>query len=197
MKLKIVVIYVLLFSGCSPEMTQAPSRIASSSNEMKQVPPQIVSSSNEMPKAPPQIDSPSKSWIEKVKLGNQEKRKKALAALENADSLEDFLDVERSNWMLGPESIDNKFISEKRREWYVKNHSDLSPEIREVIIAGKWVIGMKRNDLLASFGVPYKINRTVTSNVINEQWIYDYDIRVPRKTTYFYFVNDVLTSWQD
>ena len=57
---------------------------------------------------------------------------------------------------------------------------------------------MKRNDLLASLGIPEKINRTVTSNVVHEQWIYGYDIRVPRETTiYFYFVNDVLTSWQD
>jgi hypothetical protein len=140
----------------------------------------------------------SPSWIEKAKLEDQEKRKQAINALENADSLEDFLDVERSNWMLGPESIDNKFISEKRRKWYVNNNSDLSPEIKETILAGKWKIGMKRNDLLASLGIPEKINRTVTSNVIHEQWIYGYDLRVPRETTiYFYFVNDVLTSWQD
>jgi hypothetical protein len=183
MKLKTIVIYILLLAGCSPEITQAP--------------PQITSSSNEMTQARPQIAPSSKSWIEKAKLENQEKRKQALVALENADSLEDFLDVERSNWMLGPESIDDNFISEKRREWYVKNHSDLSPEIRKVIIAGNWIIGMKQDDLLASLGVPYKINRTVTSNVVHEQWIYDYDIRIPRKTTYFYFVNDVLTSWQD
>jgi hypothetical protein len=159
-----------LFTGCSPELEKY---------------------------SPPPIDSSSNSLYEKIKAKDIEEQKQALIALENADSLEDFLDVERSSWTLGTEHLNINIISEKRRKWYVSNNTNLSTEIKGIILAGKWKIGMKRNDLLASLGVPYSINRTVTSNIVHEQWVYDYDIRIPRRTTYLYFVNDVLTSWQD
>lgn len=52
-------------------------------------------------------------------------------------------------------------------------------------------IGMSKAQVIAStWGRPSSINRTVTANVVNEQWVYG-------EGNYLYFVNGILTSYQD
>lgn len=51
-------------------------------------------------------------------------------------------------------------------------------------------IGMTKNDAEISMGKPQKINRTVTSTITYEQWVYGNQV-------YLYFENGLLTAWQD
>ena len=140
----------------------------------------------------------SESIIEREKAKTQVDLDKTLISLDQADSLNDFLEIQRDNWKLGLLSLEPNFISEKRRQWYVDNRNDLSVEMKEIVLSGKWRIGMTRNDLYASIGIPKDINRSVYTFGVHEQWFYNYDIRVPRTTDiYFYFEDGILTSWQD
>lgn len=77
----------------------------------------------------------SESFVERARLEKQEERKLSIAALEEADCLEDFWEVQKNNWKLGPESLDVNYISGKRRQWYVNNQTDLSPKITETNLA--------------------------------------------------------------
>lgn len=76
--------------------------------------------------------------------------------------------------------------------------SDPAPRIakwgKRVLTAikeNKVFIGMSKEQVRASWGVPDDINRTVGPWGIHEQWIYG------NNGTYLYFENDKLTSWQD
>ena len=57
---------------------------------------------------------------------------------------------------------------------------------------GNLWIGMTDDQATASQGRPQKINRSVSANGTREQWVYEYGGR-----RYLYFLNGVLTSWQD
>jgi len=61
-------------------------------------------------------------------------------------------------------------------------------------MSGKILLGMTKSMVIASFGYPDDINRTVTINGTHEQWIYGEDIRFMK---FLYLDNGILTSWQD
>jgi hypothetical protein len=62
-------------------------------------------------------------------------------------------------------------------------------EIAQKIISRKIWIGMTSKMAVLSIGSPEKINRTVTGNGTNEQWVYG--------SRYLYFDNGILTAYQD
>lgn len=78
------------------------------------------------------------------------------------------------------------------RELYVENHPDLEPRIEDAILRGAAVIGMTEEQVIASLGRPYEINRTVGEWGVHEQWIYS-----RYYGPYLYFEDGILTSWQD
>jgi hypothetical protein len=57
-----------------------------------------------------------------------------------------------------------------------------------LILQGKVVIGMTKEMAIFSWGKPEKTNSTITSNSVNEQWVYD--------GHYLYFKNGRLTAIQ-
>ncbi len=59
------------------------------------------------------------------------------------------------------------------------------------ILYGMIWLGMTDEMARLSKGSPTKINRTVGSWGVHEQWVYD------NQDTYLYFENGILTSWQD
>ncbi len=61
--------------------------------------------------------------------------------------------------------------------------------IAKKIIDGEIWLGMTKDMTIESWGEPDKINRTVNSISVNEQWIYG--------NKYLYFENGKLVSWQD
>lgn len=79
---------------------------------------------------------------------------------------------------------------EKRRQIFVQNHPNLSSQDRKDILAGNIRIGMTREMVIASWGEPKDINRTVGTYGVHEQFIY-------YSGTYVYIQNGKLTSWQD
>ena len=64
-----------------------------------------------------------------------------------------------------------------------------SREIAEVISKKQVRIGMTTDQVRAAWGRPERVNRTVGSYGVHEQWVYGY--------TYLYFEDGVMTSFQD
>lgn len=84
-------------------------------------------------------------------------------------------------------------VAEKRRREYLRKHPNIQAEYRVAIEAGNIIIGMNKEMVIASIGMPKDINRTVMKNSIHEQWVYG---RL-RSTKYLYFENGRLTAYQD
>ena len=72
-----------------------------------------------------------------------------------------------------------------------------SAEDCKQVVDGYIWIGMTSDMARKSWGTPSTINRTVSDYSVREQWVYRSDHRPVVKTTYLYFVDGVLTSWQD
>lgn len=77
---------------------------------------------------------------------------------------------------------------------YVESHPNLDSQIKKCILNNEVKLGMIREQVLASWGKPDDINRSVGSWGIHEQWIYQ---RGDYSAQYLYFENGILTSWQD
>ncbi|MCF8275688.1 MAG: DUF2845 domain-containing protein [Flavobacteriales bacterium] len=80
---------------------------------------------------------------------------------------------------------------------YLKNDSKMrrllskySSPIAIRIYEGKVFIGMSKDEAEESWGKPNDINRTITENLVSEQWVYP-------NGQYLYFENGVLTAIQD
>ncbi len=80
-----------------------------------------------------------------------------------------------------------KELEEKENEQLLKKK--FGNTTAQKIINGRYWIGMTNEMAEYSLGKPSKINRTVTSNSVNEQWVYS--------SVYLYFVNGFLESFQD
>lgn len=78
------------------------------------------------------------------------------------------------------------------RQEIASRHPEWDENIKQNILKGKVSIGMTGQQVRASWGDPYKINRTVTKSGSHEQWIYGV-----YKAIYLYFDNGILTSFQD
>ena len=129
----------------------------------------------------------------------QERFDQAMNALEQANSLSDFFEIENNTFVMRivehfEDVPDRDFIAQKRRQWYISEHPDLSAGMKQIILEGRWRIGMTNDELYASRGVFWTVNRNVFANKTYEQVVYGH---VPGHIKYFYFENGVLTSWQD
>jgi len=74
------------------------------------------------------------------------------------------------------------------RQEYIRQHPQLSNQIKEVILKKQILIGMSKDDVLATWGEPLHINKTVAQNFTQEQWVYG--------NIYLYFMDDKLESFQ-
>jgi hypothetical protein len=97
---------------------------------------------------------------------------------------------------------DPQYLQEKLlfdRQDYIKQHPGLDPKIKKIILEGKIVIGMSQEELRASWGEPFAIYRTVTNNIVNEQWMYkNIDLlHLETHSYYLTFKNGRLSNWQD
>ena len=63
----------------------------------------------------------------------------------------------------------------------------------EHVANGRVAIGMRSTDVVASWGDPSKINRTITAGGTREQWVYS---RGNYKNQYVYVENGVVTAVQ-
>ena len=92
--------------------------------------------------------------------------------------------------------------NDERRNAYIQAHPETPEKMKQYILKGSIVIGMTKEQAIASWGKPQKINKTGTRYGVREQWCYGYyeTIGYTRKflhtTNYVYFENGKLTSWQ-
>lgn len=99
--------------------------------------------------------------------------------------------ADKSDWRREYEQKDlaEQLARQQRREDYVKARTDLPQQTKDAILQGTIILGMSSEDARASWGQPERVNRTVGSFGVHEQWIYG--------NTYLYFDDGVLRSWQD
>ena len=91
----------------------------------------------------------------------------------------------------------------ERQKKYVHSHPEVPIYIQIKISESKIVKGMTKKHVIASWGHPYDINRSVNSSGVHEQWRYGYKHYgfswyyrwIP--TYFLYFENGKLDSWQD
>lgn len=82
---------------------------------------------------------------------------------------------------------------QKRRNDFIEKNPNLSQNLRNQIQNGQISIGMTREMAEASWGEPRDINRTVTANMVREQWVYGFT----SNRRYLYFRNGILDTFQD
>ncbi|APT75036.1 hypothetical protein LN42_00450 [Marinitoga sp. 1137] len=100
------------------------------------------------------------------------------------------------------------FIEQKKEDFKLLKKKKIEEEKRINLRYGKWApyvikkeiaIGMPSWIVKEILGRPSDINKTVTANIIYEQWIYekyDFSLKTNWPYLYLYFENGVLTSWQ-
>lgn len=70
-----------------------------------------------------------------------------------------------------------------------QKHKDWDRQVCQAIVNHKILVGMTPDQVRTAWGRPERINRTVIPGRVSEQWVYG--------TTYLYFDDGILTSWQD
>lgn len=97
--------------------------------------------------------------------------------------------------MVGCASMDGLLLPYEYKNKYGYSRDDRAKYIAEQpaemqqLIADKQIqLGMTRLQALLSWGMPRDVNPSVGSWGRHEQWVY--------RSTYLYFKNDKLTSWQ-
>jgi hypothetical protein len=81
--------------------------------------------------------------------------------------------------------FNDKFFTEDPRKKYAWNEATFA-----AIEDGKIFVGMSKEQARISWGNPLEINRTVSGNSLQEQWVYG-------GRRYLYFEGDKLTTIQD
>lgn len=76
----------------------------------------------------------------------------------------------------------------KKEKQLEKNISNFSPNIQNLIKQRKIQIGMTDEQVLLSWGYPFRINKSVYAWGIEEQWVYE--------RGYLYFKDGILKSYQ-
>lgn len=91
--------------------------------------------------------------------------------------------------------------AKNRRIEFIKLNPDFSQNIKNAILSGDILIGMTKEQVIASRGEPVKVNKTTTIYGVDEQWIMFYETPFPwdegaDKYQYIYFFNGKATGWQ-
>ncbi len=113
----------------------------------------------------------------------KEQKKERLEWLEGEQG---WIEAEIQELRQEKESIVNQL---KQKEYNQKIVSQYGEEIGRKLLSGIYWLGMTDKMAKISFGNPIKINKSVGSWGVHEQWVYE--------GKYLYFENGVLTSWQD
>ncbi|MBO6524171.1 MAG: SH3 domain-containing protein [Balneolaceae bacterium] len=101
-----------------------------------------------------------------------------------------------SEELIRPYSITEQIrrnTEKRRRDFVTQNESSLTEQNKSDILNGSIRIGMTKEMVIASWGEPDDVNRTVTQFTVREQLIYG----TISNRTYLYIVDGILTSFQD
>jgi uncharacterized protein YgiM (DUF1202 family) len=98
-----------------------------------------------------------------------------------------------SNSLVSNEFVQTISEADIRRRQFINANPGISERQKNNIIEGTVSIGMTREMVIASWGEPGDINRTVTGSSVSEQWVYG---TIPNQQ-YLYFENGLMTTFQD
>jgi len=145
------------------------------------------------------VQESHESWL-KVMFSNnpdnEAKKYQSLADLENSYS---------QGWihesLVTKKKVRKASLEEKNRQAFIKSrqafvgkNKHLAQRFKNAILNGQILLGMSQGMVIASWGHPDDINKSVGSYGVHEQWIYSY---YSTDRYLLYFENDVLTSWQE
>lgn len=89
-------------------------------------------------------------------------------------------------------------VSEKEktllRQEIIGRHPEWPEDIKTTVLEGNIKIGMTEEQVLASWGKPDRVNRSVGIWGVHEQWIYEVSYY---NQIYVYVENGKLSSWQE
>ena len=85
----------------------------------------------------------------------------------------------------------------QRREAFVRDHPSLSAQSKQDILKGVVRIGMTKVMVIASFGQPQRVHRTVMSDRIMEQWVYEENVFEEHGLILVYFERGKVTAFQE
>ena len=92
-------------------------------------------------------------------------------------------------------------LVEKRREYFVRSHKNISEKLQRSILNGRILLKMTREQAWATCGRATKVNTDVGSWGEHEQWVYDEkEIHFKDRIScpeYIYIENGIVSSWQD
>lgn len=99
-------------------------------------------------------------------------------------------------------SEDPRYIQEtieQGRLDYIRQHPKLNPNTKRIIMDGRLVKGMSKEEVRASWGPADTIYRTKTNEIVHEQWIYKNidPVTFDRLNYFLNFKNDKLSTWQE
>jgi hypothetical protein len=88
--------------------------------------------------------------------------------------------------------------AEKRANKACAEHRDWPQKACELIGERRVAIGMSSQMVLAAWGKPLHVNKTLLANMVKEQWVYRHEIPITHavKERYVYLENDVVTAVQ-
>lgn len=92
---------------------------------------------------------------------------------------------------------DGTIAVEEYKTAFYKLKQKRQKEKQKAIEERRIVIGMNQEEIKASWGTPLKINRSVFSWGIHEQWVYYIIGERGIQNAYLYFEDGKLTGWQD
>lgn len=101
--------------------------------------------------------------------------------------IEKFEDAEAAAQREKQLATQHKLTAQKRRDDLTRR---FGADTADMIMNGMVQIGMTAEQCRLSWGPPDKVNKTTTSAVIHEQWVYD-------SGSYLYFDNGILTAIQN
>ena len=113
------------------------------------------------------------------------------------NTLEDVENLYKNGWIHG-DLVSRDFVpflsdEDRRRREFVDKNPSIGKTFATDIMNGRIRIGMNKEMVIASWGRPKDINRTVTAHSVSEQWIYG----TLRNRIYVYFRDGIMTSFQD
>jgi len=62
------------------------------------------------------------------------------------------------------------FANDSRRKLYVKQTNDLTPEVETAVLEGSLLVGMRPNDVSASWGDPANVERNYENDLSLTRW---------------------------
>ena len=108
-----------------------------------------------------------------------------------------YLATEEARGEIDKAFVDSMFVDSIPGKVRIVNLNGTKKKAADLICNGVISTGMSRNELLFTLGRPEKINRTVAAGIVSEQWVYKKPGGNDYESDYYYFINDVLRSWQD